>query len=80
MLWCIQDGLTACRRQKFEAFEGKPRHKIPYNDLRFFCGEGPRSRRYGRTTTLRLLVQSYNEEYYYYYYYYPFPSTGAMVE
>jgi hypothetical protein len=23
----------------------------------FFCGEGPRSRRYGRTAALRLLVQ-----------------------
>jgi hypothetical protein len=33
----------------------------------FICGEGPRSRRYGHTASLRLLVQPY---YYYYYYYY----------
>jgi hypothetical protein len=28
----------------------------------FFCCEGPRSRRYGRTAALRLLVQPYYED------------------
>jgi hypothetical protein len=28
--------------------------------LRFFSGDGPRSRRYGRIAALRLLVQTYN--------------------
>jgi hypothetical protein len=37
-----------------------------------FCGEGPRSRRYGGTATLRLLVQPYYDDYFYYYYYYYF--------
>jgi hypothetical protein len=27
-----------------------------------FCGEGPRSRSYGRTTALRLIVQIYDED------------------
>jgi hypothetical protein len=27
----------------------------------FFSGEGPRSRRYGRTAAMRLLVQPYDE-------------------
>jgi hypothetical protein len=26
------------------------------------CGEGPRSRRYGRTAALRLIVQPYDED------------------
>jgi hypothetical protein len=28
----------------------------------FFTGEGPRCRRYGRTTALRLLVQPFDED------------------
>jgi hypothetical protein len=28
----------------------------------FFCGEGPRSRRYERTAALRLIVQPYDED------------------
>jgi hypothetical protein len=28
----------------------------------FFNGEGPRSRRYGRTETMRLIVQPYDED------------------
>jgi hypothetical protein len=39
----------------------------------FFSGEGPRSRRYGRTAAMRLIGQPYDEEeddYYYYYYCY----------
>jgi hypothetical protein len=27
-----------------------------------FCGEGPRSRCYGRTAALRLIVQPYDED------------------
>jgi hypothetical protein len=27
-----------------------------------FCGEGPRSRRYGRTAAMRPIVQPYNED------------------
>jgi hypothetical protein len=46
-----------------------------------FCGEGPRTRRYERTATLRLLVQPHDDYYYYYYYYYcPLPSNVAPVE
>jgi hypothetical protein len=46
------------------------------SDFLFVSGEGPRSRRYGRTAALRLLVQPCDEDddddddYYYYYYYY----------
>jgi hypothetical protein len=51
----------------------------------FFSGEGPPSRRYGRTAALRLLVQPCDEDdddddYYYYYFFCPFPSNGAPVE
>jgi hypothetical protein len=37
-----------------------------------FSGEGPRSRRYGRTAAMKLIVQPCDEDgdYYYYYYYY----------
>jgi hypothetical protein len=28
----------------------------------FFCGEGPRSRRYGRTAAMKLIVQPYDED------------------
>ena len=28
----------------------------------FFCGEGPRSRSYGRTAALRLIMQPYDED------------------
>jgi hypothetical protein len=28
----------------------------------FFSGEGPRSRRYGRTAAMRLIVQPYDED------------------
>jgi hypothetical protein len=56
----------------------------PHTTIKVFCGEGARSRRYGRTATLRLLVQPYDEDYYYYYYYYyyycPFPGNGAPME
>jgi hypothetical protein len=30
--------------------------------MRFFCGEGPRSRSYGRTVALRLIVQPCDED------------------
>jgi hypothetical protein len=36
-----------------------------WNDLRdlpFFCGEGPRSKCYGRTAALRLIVQPCDED------------------
>jgi hypothetical protein len=36
----------------------------------FFSGEGPRSRRYGRTATLWLIVQAYDEDEDYYYYFF----------
>jgi hypothetical protein len=48
----------------------------------FLSGEGPRSRRYGRTAALRLIVQPYDEDedddddYYFL----SFPSNGATVE
>jgi hypothetical protein len=47
--------------------------------LFFFIGEGPRSRRYGRTAALRLLLQPCDgddDDYYFC----PFPSNGAPVE
>jgi hypothetical protein len=31
-------------------------------ELFFFSGEGPRSRRYGRTAAVRLIVQPYDED------------------
>jgi hypothetical protein len=77
-----QMGLLLADGKSLKHLKKKPHHKIPYHDL-FFCGEWPRSRRYGRNATLRLLVQPNEENYYYYYYYYyycPFPSNGAPVE
>jgi hypothetical protein len=32
----------------------------------FFSGEGPRSRRYGRTAAMRLIVQPYDDDDYYF--------------
>jgi hypothetical protein len=46
----------------------------------FFCGEGPRSRRYGRTAALRLLVKPCDEDDDDDDYFCPFPSNGAPVE
>jgi hypothetical protein len=43
----------------------------------FFCGEGPRSRCYGRTSALRLIVQPCDEDDYSFFL---FPSNGAPVE
>jgi hypothetical protein len=34
-------------------------------DVSFFSGEGPRSRRYGRTAALRLIVQPCDEDDYF---------------
>jgi hypothetical protein len=45
----------------------------------FFCGEGPRSRRYGRTAAMRLIAQPYDEDEDDDYFC-PFPSNGAWVE
>jgi hypothetical protein len=47
----------------------------------FFSGEGPRSRRYGRTAALSLLEQPYDEDDDDdYYYFLSFPSNGAPLE
>jgi hypothetical protein len=46
----------------------------------FFSGEGPRSRRYGRTAALRLLVQPCDEDDDDDYYFLSFLSNGAPVE
>jgi hypothetical protein len=35
---------------------------MPWHQMVFFSGEGPRSRRYGRTAAMRLLVQPYDED------------------
>jgi hypothetical protein len=32
-----------------------------YEGSKFFCGEGPRSRCYGRTAALRFIVQPFDE-------------------
>jgi hypothetical protein len=70
--------LLAEGKERLKDLTKKPHHKIPYHDLNFFCGKQPRSRRYGHTATLRLLVQHYY--YYYYYYYYYCPGNGAPME
>jgi hypothetical protein len=52
-----------------------PKHKQGCS----FSGEGPRSRRYGRTAALRLIVQPYDgddDDYYFL----SFTSNGAPVE
>jgi hypothetical protein len=46
----------------------------------FFSGEGPRSRRYGRTAALRLLVQPCDEDDDDDDYFCPFPSNGGPLE
>jgi hypothetical protein len=50
--------------KRLKHLKEKPYHKIPYRDLSifFFCGEGPRSRLYGHTATLRLLVEPHDED------------------
>jgi hypothetical protein len=45
-----------------------------------FRGEGPRSRRYGRTAALRLFVQPCDEDDDNYDSFYPFPSNRTPVE
>jgi hypothetical protein len=74
-------GLLLAEGRRLKHLKEKPHHKIPYHEFSF-CGEGPRSRRYGRNATLRLIVQPYDEAYYYYYYYYycPFSGNGAPME
>jgi hypothetical protein len=42
-----------------------------------FVSEGPRSRCYGRTAALRLIVQTYDGDYLCFF---VFPSNGAPVE
>jgi hypothetical protein len=51
-------------------------------DRFFFCGEGPRSRCYGCTAALRLIVQpcDEDEEKDDQFYFFVFPSNGAPVE
>jgi hypothetical protein len=46
-------------------------------DLVFLCGEGPRSRNYGRTAALRIIVQPCDEDDYFIF---VFPCNGAPVE
>jgi hypothetical protein len=49
--------------------------------LVFFCGKGPRSRSYGRTTALRLIVQPCDEdEEKDDVFFYIFPSHGEQEE
>jgi hypothetical protein len=71
-------GLLRAESKRLKHLKEKPQHETPYHDLSFFCGEGPRSRRYGRNATLRLIVQQYDD--YYYYYYCHFPGNGAPME
>jgi hypothetical protein len=49
-------------------------------DLFFFSGEGPRSRRYGHTTALRLLLQPVMKMMMMIIIFCPFPSNGPPVE
>jgi hypothetical protein len=73
-------GLLLAVGKRSKNMKKKLHHKTPYRHLSF-CGEGLRSRRYGLTAILRLLVQPYDEAYYYYYYYCcHFPGKGAQME
>jgi hypothetical protein len=40
-----------------------------HSTFSFFFGEGPRSRSYGRTAALRLIVQPYDEDHYFFHFY-----------
>jgi hypothetical protein len=72
--------LLLAEGKRLNHLKEKPYHKIPYHNLSVLW-RGPRSRRYGRTTTLRLLVQPYDEEEDYDDdYYCPFPGNGAPME
>jgi hypothetical protein len=46
----------------------------------WFCGEGSRSRSYGRTAALRLIVQLCDEDERKMIIFFIFPSNGASVE
>jgi hypothetical protein len=58
--------LSTCRKKEYgmnEEFEFQGcSFKMYLFLLLFFSGEGPRSRRYGRTAALRLLVQPCDED------------------
>jgi hypothetical protein len=54
-------GLLLAEGKRLKHLKKEPHHKNPYHDLSFF-GEGPHSRRYGSTATLRLLVQPYDDD------------------
>jgi hypothetical protein len=56
----LQDGLAYLAYLVMFMTRGRINIKIP--EIRFFCGEGPRSRCYGRTAALRLIVQPCDEE------------------
>jgi hypothetical protein len=56
-----------------------PPHKT-IKQHKYSSGEGPRSRRYGRTAALRLLVQPCDEDDDNDDYFCPFPSNAAPVE
>jgi hypothetical protein len=60
----------------------KKKHIIKsHNMINFFCGKGLRSRRYGRTAALRLVVQPYDEdEDDDDYYFCPFPNNRTPLE
>jgi hypothetical protein len=52
---------------------------VPSSEVSF-CGEGPRSRYYGRTAALRLRVQPCDEDEIWSVFFFIFPSNGARVE
>jgi hypothetical protein len=61
---CLYLALHDCTSAKdWSIFHGLVRSVYePRLSYFFFSGEGPRSRRYGRTAAMRLIVQPYNED------------------
>jgi hypothetical protein len=52
---------------------------VSFPSIIFFCGEGPRSRSYGRTAALRLIMQPCGEDEEKDYDFFIFPTNGAPV-
>jgi hypothetical protein len=74
-VWCV----CVIVKPRYWGGPGPVRAVAPLGN-NFFCGEGPRSRCYGRTAALRLIVQTCDEDEKVISFFLIFPSNRAPVE